>query len=472
MKVLLINPPSEHMITTNIPSVVDEERGYNPPLGLLYVAGYAKAKSSHEILVLDCQVEEVSQEEVEDRIRAVQPDVVGIQALTFTIIDARMVAQAAKRVNPSCKVVMGGPHVHIFARETLAMPEVDFAIKGEGELAFTQLLSALEGLMSFDKVFGLAYRDPANGQIKDNPPAPPVEDLDSLPYPARELTPINRYYSILAKHNPITTMFTSRGCPYRCLFCDRPTMGRRFRSHSAACVVNEMEACVKMGIREFFIYDDTFNVNRKRVFEICGEIKRRKLEIAFDIRARADRMDEEMLKELASAGCDRIHYGVESGNEEVLETLLKDLDLNQVRKIFKATREHGMKTLAYFMVGNPGETREMALKTIRFAKELDPDFVHFSVLTPFPATAIYYKALEEGRFDHDYWAEFAKNPTADFEPRLWEEHMNRAELIDLLKYAYKSFYLRPKMFVKNMAYTHSPVDFLRKARAGLKLLRI
>src|SRR5262249_9995783 len=148
-------------------------------------------------------------EEVEDRIRSIMPDVVGIQALTFTIIDARMVAQAAKRANPKCKVVMGGPHVHIFARETLAMPEVDFAIKGEGELAFSQLLSALENQMALDKVFGLAYRDAATGQVKDNPPAPPVEELDSLPYPARELTPINKYYSLIAKHNPITTMFTS-----------------------------------------------------------------------------------------------------------------------------------------------------------------------------------------------------------------------------------------------------------------------
>jgi len=339
-------------------------------------------------------------------------------------------------------------------------------------LAFTQLLSALEGAMPLEKVFGLAYRDPSTGAIKDNPPAPPVEDLDGLPYPARELTPVHRYYSLIAKRNPITTMFTSRGCPYRCLFCDRPTMGRRFRSHSALAVVNEMEACLKLGVKEFFIYDDTFNVNRKRVFEICGEIKKRKLDIAFDIRARADRMDEEMLKELASAGCDRIHYGVESGNEEVLATLLKDLDLGHVRKMFKATREHGMKTLAYFMIGNPGETREMALKTIEFAKELDPDFVHFSVLTPFPATAIYYKALEEGRFDRDYWADFAKNPTPDFKPRLWEEHMDREELIGLLKYAYKSFYLRPKMVLKNMADTHSPVDFLRKARTGLKMLRI
>jgi radical SAM superfamily enzyme YgiQ (UPF0313 family) len=472
MRVLLVNPPSENMITTNIPSVVDEERGFNPPLGLLYVAGYAKARTSHEILVLDCQAEEVSQDEVEARIREIAPDVVGIQTLTFTVIDARMVAQAAKRAIPSCKVVMGGPHVHIYARETLAMKEVDFAIKGEGELAFTQLLGALEGLMPLSQVYGLAYRDPLTDQIKDNPPAPPVEDLDHLPYPARELTPINKYYSILAKRNPITTMFTSRGCPYRCLFCDRPTMGRRFRSHSAVCVVDEMEACVKMGIYEFFIYDDTFNVNRKRVFDICGEIKRRKLGISFDIRARADRMDEEMLKELASAGCDRIHYGVESGNEEVLATLLKDLDLAQVRRIFKATRQFGMKTLAYFMIGNPGETREMALHTIQFAKELDPDFVHFSILTPFPATAIYYKALEEGRYDNDYWAEFAKNPTPDFKPKLWEEHMKREELVDLLKYAYKSFYLRPKMVMKNMAYTHSALDLFRKARVGLKMLRI
>jgi radical SAM superfamily enzyme YgiQ (UPF0313 family) len=114
----------------------------------------------------------------------------------------------------------------------------------------------------------------------------------------------------------------------------------------------------------------------------------------------------------------------------------------------------------------------MALNTIDFAKELDPDFVHFSVLTPFPATAIYYKALEEGRFDHDYWAEFAKNPTADFKPKLWEEYMSRDELIDLLKFAYKSFYLRPKMVMKNMSFTHSPIDFFRKAKVGLRMLRI
>ena len=396
----------------------------------------------------------------------------GIQALTFTLVDARLAAEAAKRANPYCKVVLGGPHVHIYAKETLAIPEVDFAVKGEGEEAFAQLLSALEGSLALEKVFGLAYRDASTGEIKDNPSAPFIEDLDSLPYPARELTPVKKYYSIIARHNPITTLFTSRGCPYRCLFCDRPVMGKRFRCLSASAVAGEIESCVKMGIREFFFYDDTFNVNRNRVFEICGEIKRRRLNITFDIRARVDRMDDEMLKELSSTGCDRIHYGVESGNPETLETLRKDLDLDQVREIFKATRRHRMKTLAYFMIGNPGETREMALKTIRFAKELDPDYVHFSVLTPFPATELYYKALDEGRFERDYWAEFARNPTSDFIPRVWEEFMSRDELIELLKYAYKSFYLRPKIVMKNIAATRSAADFLRKARAGLKMFRI
>jgi anaerobic magnesium-protoporphyrin IX monomethyl ester cyclase len=471
LKVLLINPPSEHMITTNIPSVVDEERGFNPPLGLLYVAGYARAHTKNTIQVLDCQVEEVGHAQLESRIRAADPDVVGIQALTFTIIDARMVADAAKRAKPSCKVVLGGPHVHIYARETLRIPSVDFAIKGEGEMAFTRLLSALEGEIPFAQVPGLAWRDGVSDRVLENPAAPPIEDLDHLPFPARDLTPVKRYYSILARRNPITTLFTSRGCPYRCLFCDRPTMGRRFRSHAAKTVVDEMEECLRLGIQEFFLYDDTFNVNRKRVFEICDEIKKRKLDIAFDIRARADRMDEEMLVALKGAGCDRVHYGVESADEAVLATLQKDLDLNQVREIFKATRRQGMKTLAYFMIGNPGEDRSAALKTIRFARELDPDFVHFSVMTPFPATAMYYKALEEGRFEKDYWAEFAQNPTPDFKPRLWEEYMTRDELVDLLRYAYKSFYLRPKFIWKNMPWT-SPKNLLRKARAGFKMARV
>jgi radical SAM superfamily enzyme YgiQ (UPF0313 family) len=471
MKILLVSPPAQNMITTNIPSVVDEERGISPPLGLLYVAAYARQKTSHTLEVLDCQAENVEHDALEERIRRSSPDVVGIQAMTFTWIDARLAAEAAKRACPSCKVVLGGPHAHIYPLESLSLPCVDFVIQGEGELPFVRLLSALEGECTFSDVDGLAWRDVATGEPRRNLPAKPLEDLDSLPFPARDLTPIHKYYSLLAHHNPITTLFSSRGCPYRCLFCDRPAMGRRFRPHSAPRVVDELEACQKMGIREFFFYDDTFNVNRQRVLDICSEIRRRRLEVTFDIRARVDRMDEEMLKALREAGCERIHYGVESADEGVLQTLRKDIHLDQVRNVFKATRKNGMKTLAYFMIGCPGEDRAKALKSIRFAKELDPDFVHFSVLTPFPATPLYQMGLEQGRFKTDYWADFARHPEKGFQPPLWEEKMRREELIELLRYAYKSFYLRPTVVWRNLS-VRSPMEFIRKARAGLKLFRV
>ncbi len=459
------------MITTNIPSVVDEERGLNPPLGLLYVAAYTREKTSHQVRVLDCLAEGVSHDRLEARVREEAPDVVGIQAMTFTWIDARMAADTVKRACPSCRVVLGGPHAHIYPRESLAVPSVDFVIQGEGEQPFVSLLSALEGRQSLETVGGLAWRDAVTGETRVNPPAPPLEDLDGLPFPARDLVPVDRYYSLLARRNPITTLFSSRGCPYRCLFCDRPAMGRRFRPHGATRVVDEIEACLRMGIQEFFFYDDTFNVNRQRVLDICSEIKRRGLDITFDIRARVDRMDEEMLRALKRAGCERIHYGVESADEGVLRTLRKDIQLDQVERIFKATRGQGMKTLAYFMIGNPGEDREAVLKTIRFAKRLDPDYVHFSVLTPFPATPLYQMALETGRFKEDHWAAFARDPKPGFQPGLWEEKMGREELVELLRYAYKSFYLRPIVVWRNLK-SRTPMELFRKAKAGWKVFRV
>lgn len=471
MKVLLLHPPIEHMITTNIPSVVDEERGFNPPLGLLYIASYTRAKTSHEVRVLDAPAEGVSHADLEERLRQADADVVGIQAMTFTWIDARKAAEAAKRAKPSCRVVLGGPHAHIYPLESLAVPAVDFVVQGEGEVPFVELLEALEGRRAFSTVAGLAWRDPATGEAKKNPPAPPLLNLDSLPFPARDLTPVERYSSILAKRNPVTTFFSSRGCPYQCLFCDRPAMGHQFRPHSADYVVAELEECLRLGVREVFFYDDTFNVNRQRVLDICDGIRRKGLEFSFDIRARVDRMDEGMLEALKGAGCERIHYGVESADEGVLRTLRKGIDLRQVETVFRATRKHGMKTLAYFMIGNPGETREQALQTIAFAKKLDPDYAHFSVLTPFPATPLYQMGLDQGRYPTDHWAAFAKDPRIDFQPPLWEEHMKREELIDLLRYAYQSFYLRPKTVWRNLRVA-SAGEFLRKARAGLKLFRV
>ena len=468
MNVLLINPPIENMITTNIPAFVDTERGYNPSLGIMYIAAYAEKYTDHKIEILDMIVEEMGYDTLENEIKKRKPDIVGITTTTFTLIDSIITAKIIKSVDNDIKVVFGGPHAYIYPEETIRLPEVDLLVLGEGDITFTELLQKIDNYEELKRVKGIVFRH--GDKIVNTGYREFIEDLDSLPFPARHLTPYKKYYSLIAKRNPITTMFTSRGCPYRCLFCHRPHMGKKFRARSPENVVEEMGECVNMGIHEILIYDDTFNIDRKRVLDVCNLIKERDIDIYFDIRARIDRINKEMLIALKEAGCVRIHYGVESANQRILEILRKDITVEQAEKVIKMTKDVGIETLAYFMIGNPTETRDEILNTIKFAKKLKPDYCHFSATTPFPATPLYALGLEKGIFK-DYWKEFASNPTKDFVPQLWEENLRRGELIGLLEYAYKSFYTRPSYVFKKILKVRSFDEFKRKAKAGLKILK-
>jgi len=470
MRVTLVHPPQLNMVTNNIPSVVDEERGYNPPLGLLYVAAHARENTPHDISVVDAVVEELDYPALKARIKAEAPDVVGVTATTFTLIDALEVVRVVKEISPDILVVMGGPHPYIYPEETINLPGVDFLVIGEGEAAFSGLLNHMRDRKALRGVRGLVYRE--GGEVVNTGLPPLVDDLDSLPFPARDLTPHERYYSLIARTQPVTTMITSRGCPYRCLFCDRPHLGKRFRPRSAKNVVDEMESCVRMGIREFLIYDDTFTVNKQRVFDVCREIRGRGLNIGWDVRARVDTVTPDMLKAMKDAGCDRIHYGVEAGSPEVIKTLRKGITIEQVRRVFRETKEAGISILAYFMIGSPGETREQVAESLRLARELNPDYLHLSITTPFPETDLYRMGLERGVLKSDYWREFAKAPVKGFVPAVWEEMMSRDELIGTLNRGYKEFYLRPGYILRRLARIRSLKDLKAKARAGLKVFRI
>lgn len=470
MKVLLVNPPQENMVTNNIPSVVDEERGYNPPLGILYVAAHARKHTTHEIAVVDAVVEELGYPALKKRILAERPDVVGVTATTFTLIDAMLTVAAVKEACPDATVVMGGPHPYIYPDETINLPGIDFLVIGEGEAVFSALLNNMGDRAALRDIRGLVYKE--GGEVVNTGLPPLVDDLDSLPFPARDLTPYMKYNSLIAKSQPVTTMITSRGCPYRCLFCDRPHLGKRFRPRSAENVVDEMEECVNLGIREFLIYDDTFTINKKRVLDICRLIKERGLDIGWDVRARVDTVTPEMLAAMKDAGCDRIHYGVEAGTPEIIETLRKGITLEQVRTVFAQTKAAGISILAYFMIGSPGETRAQVDESLRLARELGPDYLHLSITTPFPETDLYRMAFDKGVFKDDYWREFARAPRPGFIPSVWEEHMTRDELISLLHRGYKEFYLRPGYVLKRLMGLRSFSDFKAKARAGLKVLKI
>ena len=470
MNVCLIYPPTRFMIRTNVPSVVDEVTGCYPPLGLLYVAGAIERGSRHAVHVVDAVAERLSDAQIEERIRSIRPAVVGIQAITFSIVDAYNTVRLVKRVDPSIRVVMGGPHVNIFPSETLSLPEIDFLLLGEGESNILPFLDALDGRGDLAQVPGIVYRD-GRGEERRGPPNPLIEDLDSLPMPARHLLRNELYSSVLGRGKRLTTIMSSRGCPARCIFCDRPHLGKKFRARSAGSVADEMQVCYeRFGIDEFFFYDDTFTIDRQRVLDVCREVHARRLKVFWDIRARVSTVDREVLDALSKAGCRRIHFGIESGNEQVLKTVRKGLDLRRAREVLKWSRAAGIETLAYFMIGFPGEGHAEVRDTIDYALSIDCDYIHVAVTTPFPGTELYRMGLDQGLYSTDYWAEFARDPKPEFVPRLWDEKLTREELIGYMFELYRRFYRRPGYILRRLLTIRSMAEFKTKARAGMKLL--
>lgn len=467
-KILLINPPTHNMISGSTPSVVDEERGITPPLGLLYIAAYLEKHTDHEIKIIDADLEDLTHNELFQKIKAFSPDITGLTATTHTLVDVLIAAESVKKADGNTKVVIGGPHVFLYPKETVAFPFVDFAVIGEGEVTFRELVDGIAGNRDLSAIKGLAYKNGPGVVITEKREL--IEDLDEIPFPARHLTPYEKYTTILAKRKTITTMFTSRGCPYQCAFCNRPHLGKRFRYRSAKNVVDEMQRCHDMGIHEILIYDDTFTVNKNRVIDICDEILKRRLEIGWDIRTRVDNVDENIIKKVKSAGCERIHFGVESGVEKVLKTLNKGITIEQVKNAFEWSKKHRLETLAYFMIGNPGETRADILKTFAFMNSLSPDYVHLTILRPYPGTQIYFDGLASGAIKTDYWQAFAENPKKDFDLPHWDVNFSKDEINDLLKKGYKRFYIRPIYVLNHLKKVKSIGEVAKKAVAAFKVL--
>lgn len=468
-RILLIYPPDDHIISTNIPEVIRQGMGSFPPLGLMYLAAAAEKYTAWETSIFDAQTTVGGYASMERRILDFLPDVVGIQVYTFSLIDAYETARIVRRILPDSKIIMGGPHVNIYPAQTLNSGLTDYVCTGEGEHSLPELLKRIESGADPGGISGIWYKK-SDGSVVSGGPPEPINDLDKLPFPARKLLPVHDYKSVFSRGN-FTTMMSSRGCPYRCIYCERPQMGKKFRPRTPANIADEMEECIEnFSIKTFFFYDDTFNIDRQRVVDFCRELKKRGIKAAWDIRARIDRMDPELLDELSSAGCERIHYGIESGSQEILDNMRKDINLDDARNVVKATKKAGIETLCYFMLGNPGEKAGHIKRTVDFACSLDADYAHISVTIPFPGTPLYTMGLEKKIFDADYWFEFAKNPREDFVPRVWEENFTRDELINHMNSAYRRFYFRPAYMLKSLFKIKTPAEFFKKASGGLSML--
>lgn len=467
MHILLISPPHKNIVTTTIPEKINKERGYQPPLGLLYIASYLRKNSAHRVTIIDSEVERFDYPDLRRMIEQLKPDLVGIQALTFTLIDALKTAAEVKNYSRGVPVVLGGPHVTIYPQESLMFNDVDYIVRGEGEISFKEMLDNLGNNSGLGAVSGIGFKN--NGKLTLTHDPSFINDLDSIPFPDRTFSPYQKYYSLLSKNFPITTMMTSRGCPYNCIYCER--MGKKFRAISAEKVLEEIEHCLGLGIKEIFFHDDTFTIDKKRVFRICELINKRGLRFVWDARVRVDTVNYDLLSSMKNAGCHRISFGVESGNPRILKNLRKGITLEQVKTAFGYCKKLRIQILADFMIGSPGETRQDIIETIVFSRKLGADYAQFSLTTPYPGTDLYREALVKGIIKSDVWSGFAKDPKNDFIPPLWEENLSREELIDLLSLAYKKFYLSTGFVIRELFKIGSVKELATKMKAGLKLFK-
>jgi len=412
-----------------------------PPLGLGYLAAVLRERG-FKVRIIDDLVEKIGIDGIVRKIKDAL--IVGITSTTPTFNAALKYAEAIKRRLPNVFVILGGVHATFMPRETLKNDFVDAVCLGEGEQTIVEVAERVEAAKSLEGVKGLVVRE--GGRIIDNGVREPIEDLDSLPFPAYDLMPLEKY-TVLGRRLQHFPMITSRGCPFACRYCSSSLfMGRAFRARSAKNVVDEIEWLVNdFKAKHIAFSDDTFTLSRKRVFEICDEIKRRGVEVEWSCSSRVDTITEELLRKMKDAGCSAIYYGVESASSEVLKYYRKRVDLDKVKKAIKLTKKVGIATICSFIIGAPYEKKEDMKATLKLALKLDPDYAQFSILTPYPGTEIYEEAKEKNlllseNFD-DYTA--AK-------PVLKNFHLSPNEISNFLKYCYLRFYLRPRFILREI----------------------
>ncbi len=444
------------------------------PLGLMYVAAYVrKYVPNVHVKILDCEMEGLSYEQIEARLREEKPDMVTFTVPTPTVTICQKISDIAKKVNPNCIVVWGGLHPTVFPKECVSYASVDFAVVGEGEQIIRELTEhILHGKKDFSDVKGIAYKD-SSGTPAQTLPHALIQDIDSIPFPAYDLIDVKKYHTAPSKKlsNSTSTMniMTSRGCAFDCIHCiSKTTWQRKMRFRSAKNVADEMEYCVKtFGVKEFNFMDDLFGINEKRVIEVCEEIKRRNLGARWVAFARTDTLTEPMLKAMKEAGCVQISMGIESGNQEVLDKMRKSLKLDQVRRGIKLIKKHGLQVHSSFMLGNIGETEQSMQDTINFAKELDLDNATFFITSPYPGTDLYSVSRNLGLVtDSTPWEDFI--PIGGKIPLLVQNTLPYETLLAYQKKAFKEYYLRPKMIWRKISKIRSISD-VRTIMEGLTI---
>lgn len=423
------------------------------PLGLGYLAAVLR-EAGHEVAIFDASVEDEPFDHFLDRTAF---DMVGITATTPLIYEAWTMAQAAKARGK--RTILGGAHLTIMPMESMEKPFVDFVAVGEAEDTLLELVTDLEatGGQRISDIAGLVWRNEAGKAIM-NRPRVLDSGLDRFPFPAHDLFKIDRYTNLqpltdgLDPHARSFIMMTSRGCPYKCNFCSKPVTGDTWRKRSVENVLAEWRWLVQdMKATEIGVTDDIWNMDLTRAKELCRRIIEEGLNTVPWVTVhgmKVNHTDLELFQLMKAAGCKRVGFGVESGDEYILKKVIrKSQTLDMVREAFKNAKAAGLQTMGFFIFGMPEETAETMDKTIAFALELDPELANFMIAAPFPGTRMYDLLEKHGNIFSEDWHDFAihdqkaRFQIGELDPQLVEEKWHEA---------YRRFYLRPQRLWKRL----------------------
>lgn len=445
-----------------------------PPLGPAYLASYLRENHNVQVRIIDMAIADYGYEGLENQIRAFSPDVLAISALNFESKGAHRIAAISKSIDEGLKVVIGGPYPTAYVKTVMSDRNIDFAVLGEGEETFAKLLQTIRRGKGIAGISGIAFRE--NGGLQITPPCHLIDDLDSLPFPAWDLVDLAKYperYDRMSRTGlgVYVPLFTSRGCPYQCIYCHR-VFGKHYRFRSPKSVVDEIETMIQQcGIREYEIVDDCFNYHMKRAKEIFRGIIERKLDvrITFPAAVRGDKLDEEFIVLAKKAGVIFMAVAIESGSMRIQKMLKKNLDLNKVQNNIALLCKHGIFVQGFFMIGFPGETRSELLQTIRYACLSKLNAVNLLIVCAFEGSELADLVRKAGKpvysnFDQNYMSKGFSNLT-DLPD--WE--LSLARHVGLAR-----FWLHPKRIVSFVrAYPYkSRIPYLSKVYARRLLLRV
>ena len=442
-----------------------------PPLSIAYIASYL-CKNGHECAIIDGMAQPLSFRKICEI--AQNYDVIGITAVSTYAVRAIQLIQALRKAGISQPLVVGGPHVTALPK-SLVIRGADYAVVGEGEITMCELVEALEaGSRDLSRVQGLVFiRD---GEFVHTGRRRPIDPLDQVPLPARDLLPMHLYRSSVARstRQPSHSMLASRGCPGVCSFCSKKTFGTKIRYFSVERIVEEFFLLRdKYGAKDVAVWDDNFVADSEVAIVVCEELRRKNFNTSWSLEARIDHMSPTILRALKNAGCTYIAYGIESGSQRVLDHINKRTTKEKIIDVVRMTRETGISTRGYFMLGLTSETREEMEETIRFAIELDIEVASFTLFVPLPGTVEYHRSLKSGTLvDSEYFHHMIV-PEFNFldQPIYVPEGMTSDELLSIHRSAYNRYYFRPKILLHKLLSANSTGQLVDLLNGGLTLIK-